>query len=62
VEVIGHETKTVNAASKYFHCVLKYQIEAIAVPVLKEDRIPGVAAQDYVVNRAGEMNAGFPWH
>jgi hypothetical protein len=34
----------------------------VAVAVLKEDGLAGIAAKDYMVDRAGIMDAGFACH
>ena len=57
MDVVCHETETMYAVSEPLHCLLKDQVEAITVAVIKEYRATGVAAKDNVVNCAGKIDA-----
>jgi len=52
----------VNAAAKLLDRVLQHQVQAIVVAISKEDLLAGIAAQDDMVDCAGEMYAGFACH
>jgi hypothetical protein len=62
MDMVCHATKAVNATGEFPHGVLHEEIQTEPVVVVEEDRLPGVATEDDMVDRTGGMDAGFSCH
>ena len=60
--MVSHQAKGMYSTVEHSNGVLKDQIQAIPVAVVKEDRLAGVAVKDDMVDGIGKMNAGFTDH
>jgi len=62
VDVVGHQAESVDAATELLDDSLQKEIKPVPVAILKEDILLCVAAQDDVVECAGEVYALFAGH
>ena len=62
VQVIGHQTEGVHAVAEARHAFGQEFIEAMSILRGEEDGLAGVAAQDHVVEAAGDVQTGFAGH
>ena len=62
VHVIGHEAERVHSVAEARHALRNQFIETATITWGKEDLLPGVAAQDNVVEAAGDVQSGFAGH
>lgn len=62
MDMVGHETESVNPVAVPVGSLLEQETEAISVIILEEDRLTAVATEDYVIQSAGKMNAWFTGH
>jgi len=62
VQVIGHEAKGVHAVAEARRALSYEFVELVSILRGKEDVLPGVAAQDNVVEAARNVEAGFAGH
>jgi hypothetical protein len=62
MDMVCQATKAVNAAGEFLHCLLHEEIQTVPVAVVEKDRLPGVTAEDDMVDRTGEMDVRFSCH
>jgi hypothetical protein len=62
MDVVGHQAESMDAATEFLDDSLQKEIKPVPVAILEEDVLLGVAAQDYVVECAGEVYALFASH
>jgi len=62
MDVVGHETESMDAMAVALCSFLHEEVEAATVLVVEEDVLPGVASQDHVVKGAWIMDSGFSGH
>ena len=62
VNMIGHEAEGMDPIAEAAHAFGEQVVELGAVLGCEEDVLPGVAPQDHVVERAGDVKAGFAGH
>ena len=55
MNVVGHETKRMDAMAITLSSLLHEEVEAVAVVFVEEDVLSGVAPQDHMVKGAGIM-------
>ena len=60
--VVGHQAKSVNTMSVFFHAFLEKKIKARPVGLGEKNVLSAVSPQDNVVNCAGIVNAWFSSH
>ena len=60
VDMIAHEAAGVDTMEEPFDPFLQKEIEPSPVSIIKEDELPGVAAEDDVIHRSGIVNSRFP--
>lgn len=62
MDMVGHETESVNPVAVPAGSLLEQEIEAISVIILEEDRLTAVTPENHVIESAGMMNAWFTGH
>ena len=62
MDMIGHEAEGMDPIAEAAHAFGEQLIERATVLGGEEDVLPGVAAQDHVVEGAGDVQAGFAGH
>jgi hypothetical protein len=60
--MVTHQAEGVDTTAVFFDNILKDQIEAIAIAIVKEDRITGIAAEDDMIESGRIMDAEFTGH
>lgn len=62
MDMVGHQAKSVDAATEFFHDVLEKMVETEPVAVIEKNRLSGVSTEDNMVDSAGKMDARFTCH
>jgi hypothetical protein len=62
MDMVGHQTKSMNAVAKLFVSFLKQMIKILLVLVFKEDILPGIPPEQDVVYGPRVEKAWFPCH
>jgi hypothetical protein len=62
VQVIGHQAEGVHAVAEACHALRHQFIEAAPIIRGEEDLLPGVTAQDHVIEAAGHVQSRFAGH
>lgn len=60
--MVAHQTECKHVMPESLPRFLDDLVETEAVPVVAEDFLPGVTAEDDVIYRSRRMNARFAWH
>ena len=60
--MVGHQAKAMDTVSETFHSLLEEQIEACAIPVIKENRLAIIATEDNVIQCSRVDNSWFSSH
>lgn len=62
MEMVTHQAEGVDTTAEFLDNILEDQIEAIAVAIVKEDRIASVAAESDMIESGRIMNTEFTGH
>jgi hypothetical protein len=62
MDMVSHQAKGMNTTAEFFDGILEDQIKAIAVPIVRKNRVARAATEHDVVKSAGEMNTGLTRH
>ncbi len=62
MDMVRHQAKAVYTVAKALDSLLDEEIKAVSVFIVKENLLPGVAAEYDVVTCTRVMETGFAWH